>query len=175
MRIRVDKIPSTGSKRAFGLTDDWAAAAATVALEASPTALSGSISVSPPVQHRSVDVQVAADAAARRTCDRCGEPVDVTVGVQSTLRYLPANSDGGVRTEDEEIELAEDDLDLGWYEDGSLVLADVLTEALALATPSRILCEDTSGCDARTTALLEAAKPDLIGHPAFAALKNLKN
>lgn len=175
MRIRVDKIPAAGSKRAFGLTDEWAREAAALALEGAPSSLSGSIAVSPPVQHRSVEVEVAADAAAVGVCDRCGEAVDVSVHVQSTLRYLPANSGDSALSEDEEIELAEDDLDLGWYEDGSLVLADVLTEALALATPSRILCEDTTGCEARTTALLEAAKPDLVGHPAFAALKNLKN
>jgi uncharacterized metal-binding protein YceD (DUF177 family) len=175
VRIRVDKIPAAGARRTFGADDAWALEAAALALEGRPTSLEGEITVAVPDKRRAVDVRVVARTGVDRPCDRCGESVRKGVVTEETLRYLPAGSTDHGPSADEEIELAEDDLDLGWYEDGSLVLADVLTEALALAVPSRTVCEDEAGCDARTAALLEAAKPALVGHPAFAALQNLKN
>jgi uncharacterized metal-binding protein YceD (DUF177 family) len=71
-------------------------------------------------------------------------------------------------------ELSQDELELGWYDDGRLQVEDVLSETLALALPERLVCLATEGCDKRTAALLASAQVEApSGHPGFAALKNL--
>lgn len=174
MRVRVEAIPAAGKTVVAGLEDGWAREAAAAAVDAEPEALEARLRILP-VKKGRVTIEVTARATHPATCDRCGEPLSHVVETEVALTYLPTGEDVGRRDDDEGVELAEDDLDLGWYEDGSLVLADVLTEALALATPSRTVCEDTAGCDARTESLLAEAKRDTGGHPAFAALKNLQN
>lgn len=174
MRIRVDDIPSGGQRVQVGLEVPWAADAAELALEARPTALHARFVISPPGPRRAVPVTLQASASAPGSCDRCSEDLLVHVELDSTLDFLPEPTSGPDR-DDPEVELAEDELDVGWYRDGHLSLPDILSEALALALPSRTVCDDEAACDARTEALLAASRADTGGHPAFAALKDLKN
>lgn len=174
MRIRVDAIPAAGRTHSATLEDDWARVAATEALEGTVRSLAVEMSIRPP-RGREVEAEVRAEATWDVTCDRCGIALVQAMKTEVSLRYLPAGTELAESDDEEGVELAEDELDLGWYEDGSLVLAGVLSEALALATPSRMLCEDLAGCDARTEALLAEAGEPPVGHPGFAALKNFKN
>ena len=75
---------------------------------------------------------------------------------------------------EEELELGDGDLNVGWFYEGKLDLSHVLEEAIALALPSRVACKDASACDNRTESMIKKVS-DLpeSGHPAFAALKNL--
>ena len=87
------------------------------------------------------------------------------------IKYLPyaEHAEG-------ETEIEAQDLEVGWYHEGHLELAAVLSEALALALPSRTVCNDSTACDARTQALLDQAAEELggpKGHPGFAALAGL--
>ncbi|MEZ4321373.1 MAG: DUF177 domain-containing protein [Myxococcota bacterium] len=171
MQVRVDDIPASGRTWQVDLDTDWARRAAAEALDAEPTALAASIRVNGTDKAKRVRVELTAHAEAPGTCDRCGEELSRAVDVASDLLYEPEPTE----TSEEEVELGEDDLDVGWYRDAHLSLPDILMEAVALELPSRVLCTDEEACEARTRALLEAASEGGSGHPAFAALKNLKN
>ncbi|MCB9689111.1 MAG: DUF177 domain-containing protein [Alphaproteobacteria bacterium] len=170
MKILVEGIPSAGREIDVGLGDPWAVEAAAVALDGPPSALRGQIGVRRATTKGVVLVDVSVTASARATCDRCGEPCLRTTTADSHLLYAPEEKgteayDGG------EVELEAEDLDLGWYTDGEIILDDVLREALTLALPSRTTCADTQECDKRTDALLDAARGS---SDPFAALRGWK-
>lgn len=171
MQIRVDDISPRGRTVEVGLQNTWARNAVAEALEADPTTLEAEIRAALAERAGDVEVHLGVRVEAPAICDRCGEDIQLVVEIDSDLLYQPESTE---RTE-EEVELAQDDLDVGWYRDGNLSLPDILMEAVALELPSRVLCTDEEACEARTQALLEAASEGSRGHPAFAALKNLKN
>ncbi|NCG17835.1 MAG: hypothetical protein GWP91_02340 [Rhodobacterales bacterium] len=105
---------------------------------------------------------------APATCDRCGQLTERNVEVDIDLTYLPHLDE-----REAELELGADDMDIGWYRDGALQLADVVREALALELPSRTVCIDTEGCNARTEALLDEASQHGADNSVFAALRQL--
>lgn len=168
--IRVGEIGDRGVQRSLGLSEAQAILAE--GIDAQVIAFEAKVAISPPDKRKGVDVAVQLDLAYRTPCDRCGEPVDVRLESSETLRYQPEEPVGATPGDPEEVELREDELDVGWYTDGTLSLADVVSEAIALALPMRNACEDTAGCDARTAKLLEGASEQAGGHPGFAALKN---
>ena len=165
MRIDVAGIPDPGLQIDVDLGAEWVREAGHAVLEASPTRLAGQLDVRRGGGKRVV-VRSRLEAAAPAVCDRCGDPTELVVRAQSELSYLPHRDEPHA-----ELELGVDDLDVGWYRQGQLQVADVLREALALALPSRVTCSDSAGCDARTQALLEQAGEETGGHPAFAALR----
>lgn len=172
MRIVVAGIPATGKVVEFGLRDDWAREAAEVALDGPPEVLEGELTLQRASDDGLVTVTGEARASRPATCDRCGEATDREVDIDVSLLYAPTTRgrnadpfDGG------EIELAAEDLDLGWYQGGSLQLRDVLQEALSLEVSPRIRCADVAECDKRTDALLAGATSGEPGHPALAALR----
>lgn len=168
--IRVGEIPSHGVHRTFALDDVSAIVAE--AVDAQVSGFEARVDVGVPDGSKSVDVQVTLDLQYATPCDRCGEAVEVRLESTETLRYQPEEPPRTSPSDPEEVELGEDELDVGWYRDGTLSLADVVSEAIALALPMRNACEDTAGCDARTAKLLEGAAEQPSGHPGFAALKN---
>jgi uncharacterized metal-binding protein YceD (DUF177 family) len=173
VRIEVEDLPIRGRDVNVSLAEPWAIEATQVALDAVPTELSGHLHVS---RHKGGEVQVVlqAHAAGPRSCDRCGAEVSLVVDAAETLAYLP---DGARVPEQGEVALEDEDLDLGWYSGGVLDLRDVLTEALTLHLPTRVACADTAACDAAVAAAIRPVGEEvgkLAGHPAFAALKNLR-
>jgi len=75
-------------------------------------------------------------------CARCLEPVEREVCSQFDLRYRPVAS----VAREEELSLAEEDTEIGFYTGDGLLLADVLAEQVHLALPMRTLCrEDCRG------------------------------
>jgi uncharacterized metal-binding protein YceD (DUF177 family) len=165
MRIAVDGIPAPGRVVDVALSTTWARQAAERALEAPALRLGGQITVHAPEALRRVRVEVRVNAAAVRACDRCGEDTELDVVAEGSLTYHPEEQ--GPKAE--EVRLSEEEMDVGWYAEGQIDVADVLSEALALALPSRVTCVDAAACDARTAALLAAARdPDMS---PFAALR----
>ncbi|MCB9677884.1 MAG: DUF177 domain-containing protein [Alphaproteobacteria bacterium] len=171
MRIRVEDIPVGGQEIEAGLETTWAREAVQEAMDAAPTTLSARFRLALADRKTDVAVRLVVHAEADGLCDRCGEEVHRGVDLDTDLVYQPEPTS----VSEEEIELGEDDLDVGWYRDGHLSLPDILMEAVALELPSRVLCTDEEACEARTRAMLAAASEGGAGHPAFAALKNLKN
>ncbi len=165
MRVSVDGIPSQGRRIEVSLATPWAREAAVRALEAPPTVLSGVLVVHPPGTYGRVAVHVKLVAVAARVCDRCAEDVALEVKSEVALTYQPVDPNGAPG----EQQLSEEEMEQGWYEDGHVSAADVVTEALALAIPSLVVCADVPACDARTAAMLEATR-DPASSP-FAALR----
>lgn len=75
-------------------------------------------------------------------CARCLEPLDRAVSTDFDLRYRPVAS---IAREDE-ISLAREDTEIGFYQGDGLFLADVLAEQVHLALPLKSVCrEDCRG------------------------------
>jgi uncharacterized metal-binding protein YceD (DUF177 family) len=175
VRIAVDELSNKGRTVPFSLEDVWARAAVAEALDGSLQALKGEVRI----QRASPGVKAVVDASAvaDRTCDRCGVGVALAIHAEEELLFLPA----GMEVDDDETELEADELDVGWYHDDSLNLADVLSEAFALNLPMRITCtvaategneaEAEAACTARMSPA--AAGDDRIGNP-FAVLSKLR-
>jgi len=75
-------------------------------------------------------------------CARCLEPVTQELAPSFDLRYRPV----AAISREEEIKLAPDDADVGFYTGEGLFLADILAEQVHLALPMKTLCrEDCRG------------------------------
>jgi uncharacterized metal-binding protein YceD (DUF177 family) len=178
LRVPVDTIPRTGRTIQLNPGAAWAKQAVAAALDAEPATLSGRLEIAPPAKGTGrISVQAVVALSAEVVCARCGEPVHVELDTTADLAYIPRRAEEkDASADDDAIELAEEELEIGWYADEELDLADVLQEVVALALPPRYTCTDTAACDARTEALLAAARPaEETGHPGFAALKKLKH
>lgn len=175
VKIVVEELSVRGRTVRFSEADAWAVEAAGRALDAAPKEVTGSAQIVR-AKRGGVDVTVTVEAAAPRTCDRCGREGVQRVGLADlVLPFLPQGTD--VETEEEELD--EDDLDYGWFADGAVDLGDVVGEAIALHVPMKWTCADggldEAACDAAVAAQSAATVQDdaPIGHPAFAALKKL--
>jgi uncharacterized protein len=72
------------------------------------------------------------------TCARCLEPVTKELNPRFDLLYRPVAS---IRVgEGQEIELAREDTEIGFYTGDGLFLADVVAEQVHLALPMKVLC-----------------------------------
>jgi uncharacterized metal-binding protein YceD (DUF177 family) len=124
-----------------------------------PDRLDGLITLQRATGKGVIRVSVRATAAAESSCDRCGEGCTLTAEVDTVLLYAPTESEGRA-FETNEIELDAGDLDVGWYSDAHIDLAEILQEALALALPPRVVCAEVAACDERTDALLAPPPPE---------------
>ena len=165
MRIAVHGIPQPGLQVDLDLSKEWMRAAAEAVLEGQPHELKGQLDVQRG-ENRRVNIIGVVRAAAAAICDRCGDPIERVIDTEVALSYLQHRDEVNA-----DFELGVDDLDVGWYRNAHVDLSDVLREALALALPTRTLCLDSVGCDARTKALLVQESTEDTGHPAFAALR----
>lgn len=71
-------------------------------------------------------------------CDRCLEPIAVPVDSEFDLLYRP---DLETETGDE-IQIAEKESEVGFYQGGGLELADIVRERVLLELPLQRLCSD---------------------------------
>ena len=71
-------------------------------------------------------------------CGRCLEPFRMPFEGQIDVRYLPASE----LSMEEEREVAEEDLDTGYYRDDQIDLNELLREQFYLALPMKPLCRD---------------------------------
>jgi len=69
-------------------------------------------------------------------CDRCLVSVAIPVGRDFDLFYRPLSTIA--RTE--EVELPEDELDVGFFSGNGIELSDVVTEQVILAMPMKVVC-----------------------------------
>ncbi len=75
-------------------------------------------------------------------CDRCLTPVDLPIERDFDLFYRPMRE----IARDEEIEVPEDESEVGFYSGEGIELADVLAEQVNLSVPMKIVCrEDCQG------------------------------
>ena len=136
MRILLDSIPDDGLKVRADKSAAWAFGACRVGLGGEPEDLSFDLLVTRIEDH--VRVKGKGTTSGQMTCDRCGEPVKLSLSGAVDLYYAPESYLVGA-----EAELGEDDLDIGWFDGEGLELEQVVTEAVALWAPSRVRCGDS--------------------------------
>jgi uncharacterized metal-binding protein YceD (DUF177 family) len=164
--IRLEDIPRAGQTVRLGAPTSHDGTVVGTALEGEVRQLDGTLKVER--SGSGVAVTVKAHALAVRPCDRCGAPVDLVVDVDERLAYEPQDD----RLAHKEIELKDDDLDVGFLSGDGIETDDVLSEAFALAAPVRVTCADDA-CAELAKLREEPAADDVVGHPAFQALKKL--
>ena len=69
-------------------------------------------------------------------CDRCLERVEIPVSRDFDLQYRPMQS----IARDEEVAIASDELDVGFFSGDGVELADVVTEQVILSVPMKVVC-----------------------------------
>ncbi|MGC6492624.1 MAG: YceD family protein [Myxococcota bacterium] len=98
-------------------------------------------------------------------CGRCGADVPGASDMTLSLTYLPPEEEGG----EEERELSEADLDVGWHDGQGIDAVTVVAEAVMLTVPEYVLC-GRKGC-LEPREVNDPKQP--TGHPAFASLGSL--
>src|SRR3954462_4200779 len=97
--------------------------------------------------HDAYRVTGRVETRLRLECGRGLEPFEIPVDSAFELRYVPeiapAAQAGAGRGQDEEIEVAEDDLTTAFYKDETLDLGELMREQFVLALPMKPLCSET--------------------------------
>jgi uncharacterized protein len=116
------------------------------------------------------DLSVTVDAS----CDRCLEPYNIDLSNNFKVFLAPPPPEN----EKDEIELLEEDMDVGFITGEQLNVDEVIREQIYLSLPAKFLCrEDCSGLCPDCGTNLNKGDCDCRkakGHPAFSKLKNLK-
>jgi uncharacterized protein len=71
-------------------------------------------------------------------CDRCLSPVEIPVNRDFDLIYRSIKS----IAQEEEIEIPEDEMEVGFYAGDGIELSDVATEQVILSLPMKVVCGD---------------------------------
>ena len=167
LKVAVEQISEAGKEIKISKSMDWVNEVVESVTGGTDASCEGQLLV-----HRfkrRLEVSCVLTASSMCGCERCGEPFTLHLESDHKLSYIPGVGDA----RDTEQELGEGDLDVGWYDNDALNILDVISEALALSLPERVICLDVEGCERRTTALLASARADVTtGHPGFASLKD---
>jgi uncharacterized protein len=91
------------------------------------------------VDETTVHVRGHLDAAVGIDCARCLTRYDVRLGQELDLFYLPRAA-GQPEAEEEEVELSDRDVVVGYYDADRLDLGEVVREQILLALPLKPLC-----------------------------------
>jgi DUF177 domain-containing protein len=71
-------------------------------------------------------------------CDRCLAPIEIPIDRDFDVSYRPVAS----IARQEEVEVSEDELGVGFFSGDAVALADVVMEQVILAVPMKNLCRD---------------------------------
>ncbi len=118
------------------------------------------------------------DAAIEMSCGRCLEPLEFDIHEGLDLLYLPQSANVGPGGgEDEERQLTDEDMSVGFYRDDQIDMNKMVWEQIYLALPMKPLCkEDCRGLCSQCGTNLNLSKcnceKDLVD-PRLATLKTL--
>ncbi len=138
--------------------------------QATPLEAGGTVELSP----ATMEIRVRGHLSVRMEadCDRCLETAGFPVETDFDLVYRPMS-----RTLADEVILAEDESEVGFYQGGGLELMDLLREQVVLALPmQRVCCEDCKGICPVCGQNRNLAACDCHPHPAddrWAVLREL--
>ncbi len=167
MKIIVMDITETGIFVTADASVGWARQGAAFALDGVPELLSVDLRLTR--EGERVRVCGSLSAQLDRACDRCLAPITLHVSGDVDLLYLPQST-----TDPVELQLSEDDLDVGWFDGRALDMGDVLSEQLTLWMPDRSLCDDPKvqrAVPGRCTPIAHDPGPELARHSPFSGLK----
>jgi len=85
------------------------------------------------------EIRVQGHLATRleTSCDRCLAPVEIPISPDFDLFYRPLES----IAKEEEIEVPDDEMEVGFYSGDGIELADIATEQVILAIPMKVVCD----------------------------------
>lgn len=185
MKVVVDALPPEGRTVRATVSDSWLFDSARRSIEAKPRSLSCVLTVKKVPVSR--DPELARTRAPRfvvdgelsvewrQACHRCVRSLKMDLQGPVSLTYVR-----GALEDSDEVELESTDLDIGWFEGGSLDLADVVSEQLALWLPERVVCDDAHSSriatsdDGACQLHQQDAGPDLRRQTPFSGLANWK-
>jgi uncharacterized protein len=72
----------------------------------------------------------------KASCDRCLGPVEIPVARDFDLFYRPMKA----IAREEEVEIPEDELEVGFFSGDGIALANVVNEQVTLALPMKVVC-----------------------------------
>jgi uncharacterized protein len=111
------------------------------------------------------------ETALEAICDRCLGPVEMPIDRDFDLFYRPLSS----ISREEEIEVPDDEMEVGFYSGAGVELNDVITEQVILAVPMKVVCgPDCRGLCPVCGTNLNSERcdcPPAEGDSPFAALK----
>ncbi len=122
------------------------------------------------------DIRLRADMQAEfeLLCARCLDPVKHAMKERVDLLFRPLGADAG----SPEHAISTSDTEIGYYQDGGLVLEDVLREQVLLSLPAKTLCrQDCKGLCPRCGRNLNAETcicDDALPDPRWSALADLR-
>jgi uncharacterized protein len=97
------------------------------------------------VEGRTVHVRGRLESSVEVDCSRCLETYEVELGQEIDLFYLP-RAVGQEAAQEEEVELSDRDVVVGYYDGDRLDLGEVIREQVLLGLPLKPLCrEDCRG------------------------------
>ena len=125
---------------------------------------------------RIVEAEGTLSAQLVSACGRCLSPVRAPLEVTFSLSYT--ENEEAVASDDEEVELSEDDLGLIPFDGQEIDLRSDLDQELVMALPQQLLCnQKCQGLCPHCGVNLNNDKCNCeppVFHPGLAALKNLK-
>jgi uncharacterized protein len=138
MRIELDSLEQEGGK--FSRTYE----PGELSLDDDEVGLVEPAEVSGRVRRDGAEVELSGKLRAKiiAACDRCLQPVNLSIGADFKERFVPAVS---WRAEQQH-ELQEEDLNLSVFDGEAIELDDLVREEILLAVPAHVLCrEDCKG------------------------------
>ena len=133
MNVPVHHITEQGYTAAFK-DDSWLRDAAQQAIKGELVSLSANFSITRAQQRVAIDLSY--HVHSKMPCMRCAHAITLKLKRAQTLYYEPMSQED----REEELELQEEDLDIGWDDDGKIDLGVVLCEAITLDLPMVIHC-----------------------------------
>lgn len=133
MKINIMQVTERGMKLSCS-DEEWVVAAFDEALDGSIQECSAEIELDR--YDKRIEARVRYSLVGRISCSRCDQEIEVGFSGAESLLFDPKTE-----TDEEEVELQGEDLDIGWYDDGKLDLQDVICETVVLSFPARIHCK----------------------------------
>lgn len=116
-------------------------------------------------------------------CNRCLGPVEMSVSEEFSLTFLPqadcaeADKRGVDADDDDEVELDNDDIDVGMHDGSTVDISEILRDHIVLSVPYAPLCSDEcKGLCAHCGADLNQSQCECepVADSRWAALENLE-
>lgn len=138
MRIELDRLEQDGGK--FSRTYE----PGELSLDDDEVGLVEPAEVSGRIRRDGKEVELSGElhAKIKTACDRCLQPVNLSIGAEFKERFVPAVS---WRAEQQH-ELQEEDLNLAVFDGEAIEVDELVREEILLAVPAHVLCrEDCRG------------------------------
>src|SRR6202165_2796153 len=134
MRIELDRLEEEGGN--FSRTYE----PGELSLDDDEVGLLEPAEVSGRVRRDDKEVELSGELRAKikTACDRCLQPVNLSIGAEFKERFVPAVS---WRAEQQH-ELQEEDLNLAVFDGDAIELNDLVREEILLAMPGHVLCRE---------------------------------